>query len=67
MLLYTVFSDWWFRGTLNVGFFPLVPTYIGLFEGFSTIMRQLRGNAVNGGFFKDHKRNLKHLYISNED
>ena len=40
-------------------------TYIGLFEGFSTIIRQLKDNAVKGGFSKDHKRILKHL--SNEE
>ena len=50
-------------GRLNVGFFPLNPTYLGLFECFSTITRQLKDNAVKQGFLENHKSFLKHRYI----
>ena len=30
----------------------LNPTYLGLFEGFSTIIRQLGDNAVKRGFLR---------------
>ena len=41
-------------------------TLFGL-EVFLTIVRQLKDIAVKGGFFKDHKGILKHIYILNED
>ena len=52
---------------MDVGVFLLNPTYLGLFEGFSAIMQQLKDKAVKGGYFKDHMGILKHLHITNED
>ena len=41
---------------------PLNLIQTGLFEGFLTIVRQLKDIAVKGGFCNDHKWNLKNLY-----
>ena len=43
------------RNRVKSCFLPLNPFQTGLFEGFLTIVRQLKDIAVKGGFFKDHK------------
>ena len=42
-------------GTVTFGVFLINPTYIGLFECFSTITHQLKDYAVKTGVFKDRK------------